>query len=190
MNVPVILASRSPRRREILEMLGMTGFTVAPSSSDEPSAEGLAPGEAVAKIGLSKLHTCPLYPRQDALMIACDTLVFVGSEHLGKPEDEEDAKRMLRLLSGRMHSVYSVLAVAYGGRELSAFERTDVYFRELSESEIDEYVAVGEPLDKAGAYAAQGLASRFIQRIDGDFWNVVGLPVYRLELMLKELGLR
>ena len=186
--IPIILASRSPRRREILEMLGFTDFTIAPSAADEPEAEQSDPGSSVERIALHKLHTCPLYPRPDALIIASDTLVFIDGEHLGKPSDEADAKRMLRLLSGRTHSVYSGIALAYGGRETADFERTDVSFREITEDEINSYVSSGEPLDKAGAYAAQGLASRFIRRIDGDFWNVVGLPVCKFDLALKNLG--
>lgn len=190
MNVPVILASKSPRRKEILEMLGFTDFIISPSNSNEPSADGLEPDEAVKQIALSKLHTCPLYPDDSSLIIASDTLVFLGNTHFGKPVNIEDAKNMLRMLSGRMHSVYSGIALSYAGREILDFERTDVYFRELTEAEIDEYAVAGEPLDKAGAYAAQGLASRFIRKIDGDFWNVVGLPVYKFDLALKELGIR
>jgi len=188
LNVPVILASRSPRRKEILEMLGFENFIISPSAGDEPNAVGLAPDEAVRTIALSKLHTCPLYPDENSLIIASDTLVFLDNEPLGKPKDENEAAAMLQKLSGKMHSVYTGIALSYAGREIADFERTDVYFRTLSEKEIADYVASSEPLDKAGAYAAQGLASRFIRRIDGDFWNVVGLPVYKFDMALKDLG--
>lgn len=189
MDISVILASSSPRRKEILNMLGFAPFTVSPPIGDEPEANSLKPDEAVRNIALAKLYSCPDYPKAQALIIACDTLVYLDGEYLGKPKDKTQAKDMLRCLSGKMHSVYSGLAIAYGEQIISDSERTDIYFRPLSEDEICRYVESGESEGKAGAYAAQGRASLFISKIDGDFWNVVGLPVYKLGLALKQLGL-
>ncbi len=183
----IIRASKSPRRRDILEMMGVKDFEVIPSSAREPDCGDMPPGEAVKAIASAKLAACPDYG-PDALVITADTLVFCGSEHFGKPVDAQDARRMLRALSGRGHSVYSGVAVKYGGRTLCRFEKTDVYFRELSSAEIEAYIASGEPFDKAGAYAAQGRAAAFVERIDGDFWNVVGLPGCALGQMCRSLG--
>jgi len=183
----IILASKSPRRRDILEMIGVKDFEVAPSPAREPDCGDMPPGEAVQAIASAKLAACPEYG-PDTLVIAADTLVFCGSEHFGKPADAQDARRMLRALSGRGHSVYSGVALRYGGNELCSYEKTDVYFRELSSAEIEAYIASGEPFDKAGAYAAQGRAAAFIERIYGDFWNVVGLPASALVRMCRSLG--
>ncbi len=149
---------------------------------------GLAPEITVIETAKAKLHACMAYPDPEAVIIAADTIVYADGHILGKPCDGADAARMLSLLSGKKHSVYSGLSIFFRGRELSDYELTDVYFRSLNADEIQAYVDSGEPLDKAGAYAAQGAASSFIRRIEGDFFNVVGLPVYRLHMMLTEIG--
>jgi len=183
----VILASKSPRRSDILRMLGLREFDIIPSEADEPDCGTLPPGEAVELIARAKLAGCGV--RDDnALIIASDTLVFVDGKPFGKPADAADAERMLRTLSGTMHSVYTGVAMTFGGRLLCRHERTDVFFRALTDKEIADYIASGEPFGKAGAYAAQGRASGFIRRIEGDFWNVVGLPACLVTQMSRELG--
>ena len=184
----IVLASASPRRRELLELMGITDFIVCPASG-EPEMTGLSPEETVRRIARFKAEqAAALYP-EDAV-IAADTLVYADGQALGKPRDREDARRMLRLLSGRGHAVYTGVAVLRGKDALLSAERTDVYFRSLTEREIEEYIDTGEPMDKAGAYGAQGRAAVFIERIDGDFFNVMGLPVCALTLMLRALGVR
>lgn len=170
-----------------MKNMGITEFSVIPAKGEETPPDGAAPDEAVRHIAAGKARQVAA-EHKDALVIAADTLVFLDGEPLGKPSGEEDARRMLRRLSGRGHEVYTGVCVICGGEERCAAERTEVRFRELSDSEIDAYVATGEPMDKAGAYGAQGRGSVLIERIDGDFFNVMGLPVCRLYLMLKELN--
>jgi len=124
----------------------------------------------------------------DRLIVAADTIVVVDGRVLGKPADEDDAAAMLRALSGRSHTVYTGVTVIRGDRVLSHAERTEVRFRSLSEREIEAYIATKEPMDKAGAYGAQGYASLFVEALDGDFFNVMGLPVCRLEQMLRQIA--
>ena len=182
----ITLASASPRRRELLSSLGFE-LKIMPSSAEEELLTGLSPEETVRHIALLKARdvarSADVFP-----VVAADTLVYLDGRPLGKPRGEQDAKSMLRALSGRSHHVASGVAVISGARELSSSETTEVFFRELSEREIDWYVKTGEPMDKAGAYGIQGLGSVFIERIDGDFFNVMGLPLCRLCLMLRELG--
>ena len=190
----VILASKSPRRREILSMLGVP-FEVVSADADESSdlknpealvrELSLRKGRAVKDLLLSKGESL-----EDTLIIASDTVVAANGEILGKPRDEEDAKRMLRLLSGSEHQVISGVALLCGERTIAEAEVTDVKFAPMSEEDVAWYVKSGEPADKAGAYAVQGLASLFIEGLKGDYFNVVGLPVHRLQTMLKSfLGL-
>ena len=180
----IILASKSPRRREILELMGITDFEVIPASGEE-KAVGLPPDETVKRIASGK--AAAVYDEhKNALVIAADTLVYLGGAPLGKPKDEKDAHRMLRALSGREHAVYTGVCVMYAGKTLCESERTLVRFRALSDEEIDAYIATGEPMDKAGAYGAQGRGAVFIEGITGDFFNVMGLPACRLDRMLKE----
>lgn len=183
----MILASASPRRRELLEMLGISGFEVLPADVDEAVPE-TSPDEAVIFLARQKARkvagTCPA----DALIIAADTLVYLDGKPLGKPETESDAKNMLQRLSGAKHSVYTGVALIKAEKETAFAERTEVFFRQLSHQEIEAYIKTGEPMDKAGAYGAQGKAAMFISRIEGDFFNVMGLPICRLitELRLFE----
>lgn len=186
----VVLASKSPRRREILSMLGID-FDVITADTNESSAikdpatlvEELAlrKGRAVRELLLQKGEW-----DENTLIIASDTVVATGEEILGKPEDEEDAARMLRLLSDSTHHVISGIALLTGEREITDHDKTAVHFAKMTEEEILWYAKSGEPLDKAGAYAVQGLASLFIKGLSGDYFNVVGLPVYRLNLLAKE----
>jgi len=170
-------------------MLGFEDFSVIPAGDLEIIREGLTPDETVCEIALGKAREVRTKTEGDSLIIAADTLVFLDGSFLGKPADKDGAKLMLKALSGRKHTVYTAVAIIRGGMELCESEASDVYFRELSESEIEAYIATGEPMDKAGAYGAQGLGALFVRRIEGDFFNVMGLPVCRLGLMLKEFGL-
>ena len=185
----LVLASASPRRKELLEMLGVRGFAVVPApDGEETPPAGLSPAETVKHIALGKARAVAALRSPDDTVIAADTLVYLGDEPLGKPAGEEEARRMLRVLSGRGHTVYTGLAVISGGEVRTRAVATDVYFRELTEGEIERYVATGEPLDKAGAYGAQGRAAVFIRSISGDFFNVVGLPLCALSEILDGFG--
>jgi septum formation protein len=183
-----ILASASPRRQELLRLMGIEDFTVCPASG-EPELTGLAPDETVRRIARFKAEQVAARFPGDTV-IAADTLVFLDGTALGKPHDAEDARRMLHLLSGRRHAVYTGVAVICGEDTLAVAVRTDVFFRSLTDEEIEAYIHTGEPMDKAGAYGAQGRAAVFIERIEGDFFNVMGLPVCALTLMLRRLGVR
>lgn len=190
MSGKLILASASPRRRELLEMLGVKSLLIIPSPSEEDMPGNASPDDTVSHIALGKARAvAEMRPAEDTV-IAADTLVYLGDTPLGKPVDTDDAKRMLRSLSGRMHSVYTGIAVISGGREVSRAVKTNVYFREMTDEEIDGYIATGEPMDKAGAYGAQGRASVFISRIDGDFFNVIGLPLCALSEILDGFGVK
>lgn len=184
----IILASSSPRRRELLEMLGVEGFAVIPADVDETIPE-LPPEEAVALIALQKARKVAESGHKGDLVIAADTLVYLDGEALGKPVTRSEAKRMLRRLSGARHEVYTGVALCADGRETAFTERTDVFFREMRDDEIEAYIKTGEPMDKAGAYGAQGKGAVFIRRIEGDFFNVMGLPVYRLVMELRSFGI-
>ncbi len=184
----VILASQSPRRRELLALIGVA-HTVSPADIDEsvwpdeapvPHVERLARAKAAALAGANL----------DAVVIAADTIVVLDGEILGKPRDESDARAVLARLSGRMHTVFTAMAVARGGRTESAVEEVDVTFRALTATEIAAYVATGEPMDKAGAYGIQGYGATIVERIDGDYFSVMGLGLRRLVELLGRLGLR
>ena len=185
----VILASKSPRRREILSMLGVK-FEILSADADE-SSDIREPAALVRELALRKGRaTRELLQARgewnaDTLIIASDTVVAVGGQILGKPRDDEDAKAMLRLLSGKEHQVISGVALLWGDRECADFDTTGVRFADMDEEEIDWYVQSGEPSDKAGAYAVQGLASMWIKGLDGDYFNVVGLPVYKLNTLAQ-----
>lgn len=184
----IILASASPRRRELLENVGVKDMKIIPAHGEERVPEGAAPDEAVKAISRAKAAEVAEQCRPGDVIIAADTVVCIDGEILGKPRDAAEAKSMLRRLSGREHEVFTGVTVICSGRELVCAERTAVRFRPLSPGEIDAYVATGEPMDKAGAYGAQGLACLFVEGITGDFFNVMGLPMCRLGRMLSELG--
>jgi len=184
----IILASGSPRRYELLKQMGIENFKVMADPSDEILTHGLSPQEQVCKLSLQKAQNVASSCNCDAIIIAADTLVYLDDEPLGKPDSPTDAEKMLKKLSGRKHSVYTGVTLLKGDTHISAAEKTDVFFREISADEITAYVATGEPMDKAGSYAAQGKAAVFVEKIEGDFFNVVGLPICRLSIMLKDFG--
>ena len=187
----IILASKSPRRREILTSLGIA-FEVVSAEADE-SSDITDPCLLVRELALRKARATRdlLLSRgewnDDTLIIASDTVVATDEEILGKPHDERDAARMLGLLQDSSHRVISGVALILGEREVCGYDVTTVRFGKMSEAEIAWYVASGEPADKAGAYAVQGLASMWIKGLEGDYFNVVGLPVYRLGELVSEL---
>ncbi len=190
----IVLASASPRRRELLGVMGLKDFEVFAAPGDEPDFSGLPPRERVERIALSKARrTAAALEKEggeEPLVLAADTLVFLGDEALGKPRDEADAERMLRLLSGRVHQVATGVAVLYRGQERLEAEVTRVRFAELTEREIRAYAATGEPMDKAGGYGIQGRGSVLIRGIDGDYFNVMGLPIRKVYEMLLSFGVR
>lgn len=174
----IILASKSPRRKELMGLL-FPQFEVQASDVDETLPEGVSLGRAVELLALRKGQAVA-GAEPDALVIAADTLVTLGSVILGKPTGREDAARMLRLLSGRVHQVYTGVALLEGDRTNRFHCVTDVEFSPLTEEEIRWYLSTGEPFDKAGAYGIQGYGARFIRGVREDFFNVMGLPVNEL----------
>lgn len=180
----LILASQSPRRQELLKLLGIP-FSVRVADIDETMDETKPPFEEVARVSRRKADAIP---RDGAdVVIAADTVVVCRGQILGKPKDEADAFRMLRLLSGKDHQVMTGLTVLQGDTAAVCTEVTDIHFRELSDREILAYIRTGEPMDKAGSYGIQGGGALFAEKIVGDYHNVVGLPVCRLWKLLKEL---
>ena len=185
----LILAYASPRRRELLEMLGVEKFEVIPAVGEELTHPELSPAELVRELSRAKAsEIAAAVDDPEALIIGADTVVAIDNAVLGKPKDASDAHRMLRLLSGRTHEVFTGVTVLRGDEVCTAYERPAERFRALTEGEIDAYVATGEPLDMAGAYGAQGKASLFVEGIEGDFFNVMGLPVCLLGNILGKLG--
>lgn len=180
----LVLASRSPRRAELLSSAGIE-FEIRVADVDESVNSGEAPLEYVTRLACEKAAAVPASP--DEIILGADTTVVVDGQILGKPEDAADACRMLRALSGREHQVITGVCVRRGDDVQVGAVTTTVWFRAMSEAEIDGYVASGEPMDKAGAYGIQGQASRFIPRIDGSYANVVGLPVHLVYDLLAGL---
>ncbi len=185
----LVLASTSPRRRELLGLLGLP-FEVVASRYDESAVDpaGMAPPEYVMQLAHGKAEEVAGRMDGDALVIGADTTVILDGQFLNKPADTAEAERMLRALSGRTHEVYTGLCLMRGGTLATNFARTEVVFDTLSETTIAAYAATGEPLDKAGAYGIQGKALSFIPEIRGDYFNVVGLPLFLLCRMLEEFG--
>lgn len=184
----IILASASPRRRELLEMLGVKNLKIIPAKGEEHAPEGAAADETVKALSGAKALEVAAGAPEGAIVIGADTVVELDGEILGKPKDEPDAFSMLRRLSGRSHNVYTGITIVCGGGVFSEAEKTAVRFRTMTDREIRAYIGTGEPMDKAGAYGAQGLGSLFVEGIDGDFFNVMGLPLCRLGKMLGKLG--
>lgn len=178
----LILASGSPRRRELLALFGHP-FTVHPADIDETMDPKKKPFDEVARLSREKARAVPR--ELDDIVIAADTIVVCDDKILGKPKSEEEAKQMLRLLSGRTHQVMTGCTVLYGDKAVTVTEVTQVRFRALSQKEIDRYVATKEPMDKAGAYGIQGGGALFCEALEGDYYNVMGLPVCRLGEILK-----
>lgn len=185
-DTPLILASASPRRRELLSLTGLT-FTVDAPDVDESCT--LPPREAVQELSRRKALTAAgMHP--GCCIVAADTLVSVDEQALGKPHDAQDACRMLRLLSGRWHQVYTgVTVIAPDGTLHCAADTTDVHFESMTDEAIRRYVATGEPMDKAGAYAVQGIAGLWIDQLRGSHTNVIGLPMSLTRRLLEECGL-
>lgn len=179
----VILASQSPRRKELMELLKIP-FTVCSADVDETMDPTRPVMEEVARISCRKANAVPRKPED--IVIAADTVVVCQGQVLGKPADRQDARRMLQLLSGRKHQVMTGLTVCKGSRQVVCTEVTEICFRQLSPKEISDYIATDEPMDKAGAYAIQGGGALFAEKLVGDYYNVVGLPVCRLGQILKE----
>jgi septum formation protein len=181
----VVLASASPRRRELLRLVGIE-HTVIPADIDEDYPPGEAPAVYAERLAREKAGAID---RADAVVIGSDTIVVVDGDVLGKPRDREQAVAMLRRLSGRAHVVMTGVAVAWRGRMSSGVEEVSVTFRALGDDEIRRYVETGEPMDKAGAYGIQGFGATIVDRVDGDYFAVMGLPLNRLVRLCRALGL-
>jgi len=184
--VRVILASQSPRRRELLAQIGIT-HEVRPADVDETVWPGEAPVPHSERLARDKAHTLALL-HPEAVVIGSDTIVVIDGAILGKPASRDDAIAMLERLSGREHTVYTSVAVAHEGRTLSGVEAVQVQFRTLTRAQIAAYVDTGEPMDKAGAYGIQGYGATLVERISGDYFAVMGLPLGRLVGLIRELG--
>lgn len=183
----IILASASPRRRELLTTVGCE-FEIVVSDADETLEEGITPADAVETLARRKCAAVSTL-KPDRVVLAADTLVAIDGNVLGKPAAPDEAKAMLRSLSGREHTVYTGVAVRRGDKEVFSHEETHVKFRELSDEEIDRYVATGEPMDKAGAYGIQERGALLVEGIRGDYPNVVGLPLVLSARLLSEFGI-
>ena len=184
----IILASASPRRRELMKMLGIRNLVVCPAKGEETPPDGADPATVVCALASAKAREVAEKAGKDDLVIAADTIVWLDGKMLGKPRSEEEAFSMLKSLSGRCHEVFTGVCILDGDTEDCEAERTLVHFRELSDEEIHGYIRDGEPMDKAGAYGAQGKGALFVRSIEGDFFNVMGLPVCRLGEMLARKG--
>lgn len=186
----IVLASASPRRKELLQQIGLK-FSIVPSQAEEIVLPDETPEEHVVRLSIDK--ATDVAQRKDVdgrWFIGSDTIVLCGGQILGKPRDKEQAAEMLRSLSGQEHRVLSGYAVLdrQSGKQKAEAVSTTVRFRHLTDDEIARYIASGEPMDKAGSYAIQGLGVCFVSHIEGSYSNVVGLPLCRLTLALKELG--
>ena len=184
----IVLASASPRRQELLRQIGCA-FRVVVSEAEELSDDGISPDRLAEENARRKAKDVAAKEGGNVPVLGADTVVAVDGMIMGKPKDAADAARMLRLLSGRQHFVYTGIALAYKGEVYEDVVRTEVWVDELSEKEIDAYIAMGEPMDKAGAYAVQGIAAKFIPRIDGSFSNVVGLPLHAVKELARKAGI-
>jgi len=185
----VILASVSPRRKELLGKIGLR-FKVEPSNYEEDIPSELEPHELAQKISLEKAKVVAS-KHQNVIVIAADTFIVFGGQILGKPHTEKEARKMLEAISGKSHSVITGFSIidTSKNKTLSKSVETKVYVRKLTLAEIDAYVKSKEPLDKAGAYAIQGLGAVFVEKIEGDYFNVIGLPLSALTEALKEFGI-
>ncbi|HPA24581.1 MAG TPA: Maf family protein [Candidatus Cloacimonas sp.] len=179
----VILASLSPRRKELFSLLGIS-FTAIPAELDE-TINNEAPQTQAMQNALRKAQIVKDKVNKDALVVSADTLVALDNHILGKPANAEEAGKYLRLLSGRSHSVYTGICIYYNDLAEINYEQTFVTFAELSEAEINSYIATGEPLDKAGAYGIQGFGAQFITKVEGCYFNVMGFPIRLFYDMLK-----
>lgn len=184
----LVLASTSPRRKQLLHILGLD-FTIVPSNVEEILDPSLSPRQQTEALALQKANAvAEQYP--DAIVIGADTMVVVGHELLGKPKDEQDAKRMLKKLRGRMHTIVTGLALVdtKENRTLIKSVETYVWFRKIEPAEIQSYLEKEKPWDRAGAYSIQDMGSLFVEKIEGDYYGAVGLPLFALAKELKKLG--
>lgn len=187
METKLILASNSPRRREILESAGYVFSVISPRTDEVES--GLAPKDLAVEN--SKRKALAVLKEEKGVVISADTVVALGDTVLGKPRDTEDAKRMLHSLSKKSHCVITGYTVSDGETQVSGYVETKVTMRELFDDEIDAYVKTGSPLDKAGAYGIQEAAGMFVSKLEGDYYNVVGLPISKIsEILRRDFGLR
>ncbi|MCR2820543.1 Maf family protein [Lederbergia panacisoli] len=183
----LVLASASPRRKEILQKLNIPFTTFSPNA-DETLPTGLQPSDFVVTLALRKASLASEHFPQAAI-IGSDTVVVCDELILGKPKNREEAEHMLKLLSGRIHAVYTGVAIINKGKTETFYEKTDVEFWELTETDIHQYIKSGEPFDKAGAYGIQGQGALLVKSIKGDYYTVVGLPISRLYRILSAMGL-
>ena len=182
----LILASMSPRRREILALAGFE-FTVHPADIDESVPDGTPADSAVMMTAQKKAEAVLPYASEEDVILAADTVVCLDGVIIGKPATTDEAVKTLRTLSDRTHTVYTGYCLLKGGKRISGVEATNVTFRELDGNEIADYVASGEPMDKAGAYGLQGRGCTFAKRIDGEYFNVIGLPICTIHNCLKSI---
>jgi nucleoside triphosphate pyrophosphatase len=182
----VLLASQSPRRRELLTLVGIV-HEVRPADIDERYLAGETAHDHAERLARGKAAAIR---EPEAVVIGSDTIVVVDGDVLGKPKNERDAATMLRRLSGRTHVVITAVAVSWRGRMESSVEEVDVTFHNLTDQDISQYIATREPMDKAGAYGIQGYGATIVERVNGDYFAVMGLPLQRLVLLLNRLGLR
>lgn len=185
----IILASKSPRRRELLSRMGLE-FSVRTAHIDESMDPFRHPADEVARVSLLKAEAVLPQCEPNDLIISADTIVVCESLMMGKPHSESEAFSMLRRLSGRDHQVMTGLTVLCGGSVENLTVTTTLRFRHLSDEEIRAYIATGEPMDKAGAYGIQGFAAMFVVGLDGDYYNVMGLPVCTLTMILRKFGVK
>lgn len=181
----VILASASPRRQELIKLI-FDSVEILPADCDETLPDGISAREAVEYLSKIKNEASSELTEKENLIISADTVVSVDDEILGKPVDKEDARRMISLLSGKVHQVYTGVTLALNGKVKTFSEKTDVEFFDLTENEIEEYISSNEPYDKAGSYGIQGKAGLLVKGINGDYYNVVGFPVARLKREIQE----
>ena len=186
----LILASASPRRKELLERIGIEDFEVRVPEVEENFPEGLSPEETVKYISREKAEAARKQWGREPVIITADTMVFLDDRRLGKPHNEQEALEMLTALQGRRHMVCTGVTVCQGEKILTEAESTGVVFRPAEKRELLAYIATGGPMDKAGAYGVQGKGALLVERLEGDFFNVMGLPVLRLSRMLSAFGVR
>ena len=184
----IVLASGSPRRQELLERIGITDFDIRVPEAEESYPAGLTPQQIVEYISREKADAAAKLCAPDEIVITADTMVVLDDQRLGKPAAAADALRMLTSLQGRHHTVCTGVTVRQGNRSLTESETTEVYFRPAGEAELRAYIATGEPMDKAGSYGVQGKGALLVEKLNGDFFNVMGLPVLRLSRMLSQFG--
>ncbi|NLF48845.1 MAG: septum formation inhibitor Maf [Acholeplasmataceae bacterium] len=182
-----ILASNSPRRKELMELIGWE-YEIITANIEENVDPELNPEEAVTELAFQKALAVFRH-HKDKVVLGFDTLVYTDGKIYGKPKDAQEARRMLKELAGKTHAVVTGVAIMTQAKSKSFFTKTLVTFYPMSDKEIEEYVATGEPLDKAGAYAIQGVGSRFVETIQGDYFTIVGMPIARLYQELKEMQL-